>query len=401
MMAESTSLTLLGVFLAGFASSLTPCVYPLIPITLALFGARTETSRLKAFGLSICYVLGIATTYTVLGIFSAYTGALFGSFQSNPIVIMTVSAFMIYLALCMLEITRFSLGSGLQSKASQVGGKGFGGAYLMGAASGIIAAPCVGPVLAAILAKAATTKDLFQGGLLLFTYSIGLGMIFIILGTYSNLITKIPKSGGWLSAVKYLMAAALLIATWSLAWPLLPDWSEEFSRNQILLGSSLLILLCASIGVLSFKKNIAALKFLSCFVLSFAAFNFYSTYERPAIAIEIAWQDSLESALDQAKTSNKIVFVDLYADWCTACVEMGKKTFPDSAVQAAFKSFVLAKVDFTDPESEYNTKLAAKYSVSGLPTMMFIRPDGSEIREKRLEGFLPPAEFLAKLAELR
>lgn len=396
-MHASTDFTLLGVFVAGFLSSLTPCVYPLIPITLALFGARTEPSRLRAFFLSICYVLGIALTYTALGMFSAYSGSLFGSFQSNPIVIFVMTIFLVYLTLCMLEITSFSLGGNLQSKASQVGGKGFGGAFLMGAASGIIAAPCVGPVLAGILALAAASKDIVQGGLLLFTYSIGLGLIFIVLGTFSSLLNAVPKSGGWLSVVKYLLATALMITAFSLVSPFiclsLPSWSRP--NLMLALGGGMIAMLI--LAGISFRKNLPSLKFLTCLILAICSYDLYSLYERPASTVEIIWEHSLDDAITKAQTQSKHVFVDLFAEWCAECMEMEKKTFSQKAVQDRLKDFIIVKVDFTDPGSDYNTALASKYSVSGLPTMMILSPDGKEIREKRIEGFLWPEEFLKRL----
>ena len=135
------------VFAAGFLSSLTPCVYPLIPVTLALFGVNADISRTQGFALALCYVLGIATTYTTLGIFCAFTGALFGALLGNMWVVLGMCLLLILLSLYTLDVFVLRLGSKLETKCSKIGGKGFLGAFSMGLVSGVIAAPCIGPVL--------------------------------------------------------------------------------------------------------------------------------------------------------------------------------------------------------------------------------------------------------------
>ena len=167
----------LAVF-GGLLTCLTPCVYPLIPITLSIFGACGAKSSRQAFLLSLAYVLGIAITYSILGLLAAASGSVFGSLLGNPWVIGAICGCLIFLSIYNLDLLTFSLGQGLSRFANSLGGKGYRGAFVMGMASGIVAAPCVGPVLLSILVIAAASGSAWKGGLLLFFYALGFGCPF-------------------------------------------------------------------------------------------------------------------------------------------------------------------------------------------------------------------------------
>lgn len=198
--------TLATVFLAGFLASLTPCVYPLIPITISVFGARGATSRRRSFALSLTYVLGIAVTYTALGLIAASFGTVFGGIMQNAWVLAGLAAVFILLGLASLGAFELALPSELQTRLSETGGAGYGGALSMGLVAGLIAAPCVGPIVAGILVYVAQQGSLWLGGLLLFDFAMGLGVLFVVLGTFSGLIHSLPKSGAWMDGVKAVFA---------------------------------------------------------------------------------------------------------------------------------------------------------------------------------------------------
>lgn len=202
---------LLLVFLGGLAASLTPCVYPLIPITISVFGAREATSRLQAFGLSTVYVGGIVLTYTALGLVAASVGKGIGEAMKSPWVLVGLAALMIAMGLSSLGLYEIGLPTSLQTRLSMAGGKGALGALIMGLVAGLVATPCVGPILVTVLVFVAQTQDLALGALLLATFALGMGMLFLVLGTFAGLLSRLPRSGPWMVAVKTAFGAVFFV----------------------------------------------------------------------------------------------------------------------------------------------------------------------------------------------
>jgi thiol:disulfide interchange protein len=213
------------VFLAGIVGSLSPCVYPLIPITISLFGARDAKSRMQGFLLSLVYVLGITATYSTLGVVAASAGKVFGNALQSGWVIVTVAVVFVAMGLSMLGAFEIRLPAVLGTRLNQVGGgegKRFLGAFVMGTVAGVIAAPCVGPPLVAVLSFVAAHGDVPQGLGLLSVYSLGMGLLFIVLGTFTQLLTRMPKSGGWMEAVKGSLGIIMLVVGAVYLYDLLP-----------------------------------------------------------------------------------------------------------------------------------------------------------------------------------
>src|SRR5438270_8003476 len=196
-------------FAAGVLTSLTPCVYPLIPITVGVFGARSREHRARSAALSAVYVGGIAVTYSALGIFAALSGRAFGSALSSPWVVAVLSVFLLILAASMFGAFEMTLPASLEARLSSVRGAGFAHALGMGLVAGIIAAPCTGPVLAGVLTFVAASRSAALGFWMLFSYALGMGLLFFILGTTS---LKLPRSGAWMEAVKTVLGIALVAA---------------------------------------------------------------------------------------------------------------------------------------------------------------------------------------------
>ncbi len=194
-------------FLAGLFASLTPCVYPLIPITIGLFGAQDTASKFQGFKRSTIYVLGIAVTYTLLGVTAAWFGSVFGGAMQSPWVLSGIALLFIVLGTSSIGLFEIQVPGSIQTKLSQTSGNGAKKAFIMGLVAGIIAAPCVGPIVAGILLYVAQTQDPLLGALLLFSFSIGMGQLFLVLGTFSSMINNLPKSGGWLDASKVVFGA--------------------------------------------------------------------------------------------------------------------------------------------------------------------------------------------------
>ncbi|MBT9131272.1 MAG: Thiol:disulfide interchange protein DsbD [Syntrophomonadaceae bacterium] len=191
----------IAVFVGGVLTSLTPCVYPVIPIMVGYIGSRGEKSKWRAFLLSLFYVIGMAITYAALGAFAALSGRLFGEIQSSPLVNLIVANIIILLGLSLLGVFPLPLPSFLKRSGAKKG-KGLIGAFSIGLASGCVAAPCTAAVMGALLAYVATRRNLIFGATLLWTFSMGMGMLLILIGTFTGILAALPKSGPWMERIQ-------------------------------------------------------------------------------------------------------------------------------------------------------------------------------------------------------
>ena len=397
-------------FVAGVLTSLTPCVYPLIPITVGVFGARQSERRARSVLLSATYVGGIAAMYSALGLFAALSGKAFGSFLSSPLVIAVLAVFLVALAASMFGAFEVALPYALQQKLSGVKGAGFAGAFGMGLVAGIIAAPCTGPVLAGVLAFVATQRSAVLGFWMLFTYAIGMGLLFFILGATS---LRLPRSGAWMETVKSVLGVALIAAAATLFLPLLPRPHPlpVSSRNiAVMVG------LLAFAGVLAGALNLSfhgavrerALKAGALGVLLLGIGLRFGWLGAPrSDKVDIPWLHDETAAVQQSRASGKPMLIDFGAEWCAACKELDLHTWTDPVVAAEVsQKFVPLKIDATD-DNEANDALLKKYGVPGLPTVLMVAckdplpacavpQDGPG----RVTGFLPPPEMLERLRRL-
>jgi cytochrome c-type biogenesis protein len=199
------------VFLGGILTSLTPCVYPMIPITISIIGGQKQRTRFGSFLLSLVYVLGIASTYSALGVVAVATGSLFGSISSNVWVLFAVANICILFGLSMLDVFTINLPFLSNLGAGRKGGGNFIGVFVLGIIFGLVASPCTAPVLGVLLAYVSTSKSYVFGVSLLFVYALGVGLLLILIGTFTGIVAKLPKSGKWMVVVKkafgYIMIA--------------------------------------------------------------------------------------------------------------------------------------------------------------------------------------------------
>jgi thiol:disulfide interchange protein len=199
------------IFVLGFLTSLTPCVYPVIPIVMGYIGTRSGQKKLKGFFLSIFFVLGLAFVYSILGVIAGMTGSMVGDAFQKPLVVIIISAIFVLMGLSLAGLFDIPVPSSISSKVQSGGGKSeIFGSILVGGIAGIIAAPCVGPVLIALLTWISETRDILLGFLLTFIFSLGMGIIFLVVGTFSGAVSAMPKGGKWMDYVKYFFATVLI-----------------------------------------------------------------------------------------------------------------------------------------------------------------------------------------------
>lgn len=208
---EVSPLAYLVSFLGGLAASLTPCIYPILPILVGVIGATGTKNRLRGFWLSLTFVLGMAMTYSILGLIAALTGRLFGQLTTHPLAYLAVGNVCLLFALSMLGLFEMKLPGRWGQTKPGASERGVGTVFLMGASSGVVAAPCTVPVLGVLLTFVAQSRNLFLGFSLLFIFSLGLGFLLMVVGTFTGLVVSIPKSGPWMVRIKQAFGVLLVL----------------------------------------------------------------------------------------------------------------------------------------------------------------------------------------------
>ncbi len=209
---NNAPLAIILVFIGGVLSSLTPCVYPMIPVTVSYIGARSGKSKLHGFILSVFFTLGIAITYSILGVLAALIpGMMFGQIASNKWTFFIIGNIILLLGLSMLGVFEFPQFTFLNRFAPKGSKAGIGGALLMGIILGFAASPCVGPILGVLGGWVSLSGNAVYGGILFFSYALGMGVLFIVLGTFAGLVTAMPKQGMWLNRIKRAFGIIMII----------------------------------------------------------------------------------------------------------------------------------------------------------------------------------------------
>ena len=367
---------------AGFLTSLTPCVYPMIPITISIFGARGATSRRRAFLLATAYVAGIAVMFGTLGTTFALLGKAFGTFLANPLVVVPLALFFFVMAASMFGAFDLTLPATVHERLSRVGGRGFAGAFLMGLVGGLIAAPCTGPPLAGILAYVATTRDAGQGFFLLATYAAGIGVPFWAIAGFSM---QLPKSGPWMNAVKSVFGIALIVAGLYYLRPIVPALAHLSTRSTFFLVATILavasgLALGAVHGSFSAGTRQALRKAFAVALSVAGVFGLINYALTPELHIE--WLRSEPAAVATARTQGKPLLVDFMADWCIPCQEMDVKVFGRPDMASTLAEFVLLRIDLSrENEDDSLAAIKSKYHVETLPAVRFATPDGRVLAE--------------------
>jgi thioredoxin:protein disulfide reductase len=417
-LAHGTLFALGASYVFGLATSLTPCVYPMIAITVSVFGAKEAKSRWQGALLSLTFVLGIVCLFTPMGVSAALTGKSFGSALGNWWLVGAIALVFFALAASLFGAFELALPASLNNRLSSVGGTGYRGAFLLGLVCGLVAAPCVGPFLFGLLGWIATTRNVPLGTAAMALYGLGLGTLFFVVGTFA---INLPKAGAWMMGIKWVGGVCLSYMALAYIRDALPKEALHRLANPNLayavVGSVVLVagLVLAGIHVAAERRKspIARLSKptkLASIVPAIAGLFMVLTWYQLASAsagaqsggavAAVNWESSETDALAKANAEHKPLLVDFGASWCGACKELEEKTFPDSRVRAEASRFVALHVDATDDDDQDVAKVRKKYGASeGLPVVLLFGSDGREAM--RFTEFVPPDRFAAALAKVQ
>ena len=386
--------TLALIFAMGLALNLTPCVYPLISVTIAYFGSQAKQRRGHALLLSAAYTLGIALTFSALGVSAALSGELFGRALQQPLTLALIACLMVALALSSFGFYTLQPPSWILQKAGAAAG-GVAGALFMGLTMGIVAAPCVGPIVVGLLVLVGAKGDAGLGFLLFFVLALGLGAPYVALGAAAGSIAHLPRSGEWLVWVERLFGFLLLGLALYFLSPLLPPRALTWSVAALLASAAFALGFQRSHG-----ESARGFVLLKRTAGTLALLTAVGIVLRPATPVKeaIHWRDFSAQALAQARSDGLPAVVDFRADWCLPCIEMDKTTFVSPAVAARATTFAMLRADVTETSKETDALLAT-YGILGVPTTLFFSPDG--IEQHRLVGYVGAEEFMRTLDETR
>ena len=443
------------VFGFGLLMSLSPCIYPMIPITLAVIGAQSqEKGAVHGLIMSVSYVVGMAFVYAIMGALSATVFSGITAFMQSPAVLVPIALLLFVLSFSMFGAFELQAPAFLRDRFQGPGSGGRGGligVFAMGMVAGLIASPCVGPFLAALLVWVATTGDWVLGFLSLFTFGMGMGMLLIGVGTFPALLGTMPQSGGWMDTVKKGMGLLLVAMAFYFVRPgsvlpahifyplvgvttiltavfmgafdtLAPEagwWPRAlkglglvaFVAGLFFLGGSFLqhgFLMPSPLAELSLKPAEETVRTTAAVESSTGTASPTETVAAPLPA-KVQWTlihtgENVESFLEEkravAKAAGRPVMIDFWAQWCVYCKKLDKSVWNVPEVVAEAQRFETIKVDATAPDDEEMTKIKEEFKVPGLPRIIFIDSRG-EVLHGRSAGFKSAEEMLTIMKSIR
>jgi thiol:disulfide interchange protein DsbD len=382
-------LTFVWVALLGVALNLTPCVYPLISVTVAFFGGRTARDHRHTVRRALVYVVGICLSFSTLGVVAALTGSLFGAALQRPEIHGGIAVVLVLLAGSNFGLYQMRVPSPVMQRLGRMG-EGDIGAFFMGLTMGVVAAPCIGPVVVALLLFVGAQQSAALGFALFFVLGLGMGAPYVGLAAVAGRLRALPRAGAWLEWVERLFGFLLLGLALYFAAPVLPDAWVRVAAALLLVSAGVVLgfLGPATPPAMEWPRRIGGIALVGLALVGLP---------RADTRSPIAWVPFSDDALARAVAAGRPVLIDFEAEWCLPCREMDRTTFRDGAVVRAAASFATLKVDVTSADDRVN-ELMARFSVPGVPTYVFLGPDGHERR--RLVGFVEADEMLRAMEPL-
>jgi len=439
------------VFGFGLLMSLSPCIYPMIPITLAVIGASgQDKGPVQGLFKSFTYVLGMAFVYAILGALSATAATGLTAFLQSPTVLIPIALLMLLLSFAMFGAYELEAPAFLRDRLGGPGGNrgGLVGVFFMGMVAGLVASPCVGPFLAALLLWVATTGNILLGFFSLLIFGLGMGVLLMAVGTFPSLMSSMPNSGGWMETIKKGMGLLLVAMAFYFVRPEVVIPAKYFN----LLVSVTLLLVSVFMGAFDgltaaatwWDRTRKALAILVLFMGLGGLVTHAVEYGRlgevmggsetvqvsaPAAATRVAgvtpvteslekpavlpdkvqWEiiktgNAVEAFLAErqatAKATGQPVMIDFWATWCVYCKKLDKSVWNQPEVVAEAQRFVTIKIDATDPDDAEMSAIKERFQVTGLPRVVFIDSRG-EILHGRASGFKTASEMLTLLKSIR
>lgn len=369
------------VFLLGLLMSLTPCIYPMIPITAGILQSQGSKSLITSFLLALSYTVGIATTFAILGLLAAFAGQAMGQLMSHPAFVIPLVCLLVYLALSMIGLYDMYVPRFLQPRGHTVRSGSFISAFMFGAISGVIASPCLSPGLVCLLCLVTTLNSVFLGFILLFAFGIGLGVPLLIIGTFSSSLSVLPQAGMWMVEIKKIFGFAMLGMCLYFLNYIIPAHYMSIILVAAALAIGLAFIYMATKAHSHTWKAVYAI--LGALLLAGSAFftrQAYTQWHLGSDASHTGWETDYKAALEKARAAHKNLFVDIGAPFCSICRAIDASLFSDAAVLSFLKENTIpVKLDGSLAQNESVMK---QFQVLGFPTILLINPETQEVIKK-------------------